>query len=121
MASAKMLFAQEMDMSHGMPGMKMDGKKQREHGHAAPMLVETPDVGPASLAHGRQRKGIPCAASRQVRPDHDRAIRTNIASSADLLVHITRERGKRLVSEVLEITSSSVEDDEYRFRSLYER
>src|SRR5260370_36684628 len=44
MASAKVLSAQEMDMSHGMPAMKMNGKKQPERGHSSPLLVETPDV-----------------------------------------------------------------------------
>src|SRR5260370_40075301 len=43
-ASAKVLSAQEMDMSHGMPAMKMNGKKQPERGHSSPLLVETPDV-----------------------------------------------------------------------------
>ena len=44
MASAKMLSAQEMDMSHGMQGKEMKGMKESKHGHASPMLVETPDV-----------------------------------------------------------------------------
>jgi hypothetical protein len=36
MASARVLSAQEMDMSHGVQGMKMNGKKQPERGHASP-------------------------------------------------------------------------------------
>ena len=44
MASARVLSAQEKDMSHGMQGMKMHSKKQSEGGHFSPLLVETPDV-----------------------------------------------------------------------------
>jgi FtsP/CotA-like multicopper oxidase with cupredoxin domain len=44
MASARVLSAQEMDMSHGMQGMKMKGKSQPERGHASSLPVETPDV-----------------------------------------------------------------------------
>src|SRR5260370_36725011 len=43
-ASVKVLSAQEMDMSHGMEGMKMKDMKKSEHGHVSPTLVETPDV-----------------------------------------------------------------------------
>ncbi len=43
-ASAKVLSAQKMDMSHGMQGKEMKGMMESEHGHASPMLVETPDV-----------------------------------------------------------------------------
>jgi hypothetical protein len=46
-----------------------------------------------------------------------RAIRSNIASSVDLLVHMARARGKRAVTEVLEMASYSADGDEYRFRS----
>src|SRR5260370_8487064 len=42
--SAKVLSAQEMQMSGDMPGMKMKGKKETVHDHASPVLVETPDV-----------------------------------------------------------------------------
>ena len=44
MASARVLSAQEMDMSHGMQETKMNGKKQPERGHASPLPVETSDV-----------------------------------------------------------------------------
>src|SRR5437016_12583187 len=44
MVSAKVLSAQEMDMSHGIQGMKMNGKRQPERGHASRLPVETPDV-----------------------------------------------------------------------------
>lgn len=44
MASAKVLSAQEMQMSENMPGMKMKGKKETVHDHSFPVPVETPDV-----------------------------------------------------------------------------
>jgi hypothetical protein len=47
-ASAKVLSAQEMDMSHGMEGMKMKRRKDTKEPdhvlHDAPVLVETPDA-----------------------------------------------------------------------------
>src|SRR5713101_3968193 len=43
-ASAKVLSAQEMQMSGDMPGMNMKGKKGSTHDHESPVLVETPDV-----------------------------------------------------------------------------
>src|SRR5438445_12975450 len=43
-ASAKVLSAQEMQMSGDMPGMSMKGKKGSIHDHGSPVLVETPDV-----------------------------------------------------------------------------
>ena len=44
MVSAKVLSAQEMDVSHGMQGKGMKGTKESKHGPASPRLVETPDV-----------------------------------------------------------------------------
>src|SRR5579864_924812 len=46
-ASVKTLSAQEMNMSHGMEGMKTKrnrGTEAAEHGHGTPALVQTPDV-----------------------------------------------------------------------------
>ena len=46
-ASARVLSAQEMDMSHGMEGMKSKrhlGRKESDHALGSPVLVETPDV-----------------------------------------------------------------------------
>jgi hypothetical protein len=43
-ASAKVLSAQEMQMSGDMPGMNMKGKKGAIHDHGSPVLAETPDV-----------------------------------------------------------------------------
>src|SRR5713101_6360771 len=43
-ASAKVLSAQEMQMSGDMPGMKMKGKKGSIQDHGSPVPAETPDV-----------------------------------------------------------------------------
>src|SRR5260370_6818231 len=43
-ASAKVLRAEEMQMSGDMPGMNRKGKKGSIHDHGSPVLVETPDV-----------------------------------------------------------------------------
>jgi len=46
-ASARALSAQEMDMSHGMEGMKSTrklGRKESDHAGGPPVPVETPDV-----------------------------------------------------------------------------
>src|SRR5271168_2485525 len=43
-ASAKVLSAQEMQMSGDMPGMKGKGKKETSRYDGIPLLVETPDV-----------------------------------------------------------------------------
>ena len=46
-ASAKVLSAQEMQMSPGMAGMQMKRKRETEapeHGHGIPVLTQTPDV-----------------------------------------------------------------------------
>ncbi len=74
----------------------------------------------ANSARQALSRFVDCVLQSNIEVPH-RAIRSNIASSVDLLVHITRERGKRLVAEVLEITSYSAENDEYRFSPLYER
>ena len=47
-----------------------------------------------------------------------RAVRSNIANAVDLLLHIARVRGKRVLVEVLEITSYDREGDEYKFNVL---
>jgi pilus assembly protein CpaF len=47
-----------------------------------------------------------------------RAIRSNIANSVDLVVHIARIRGHRVVVEALKIHSYNAEGDEYRFTQL---
>jgi hypothetical protein len=44
MASATMLRAQQMDMSHDMRGTEAKGMKESAHDHASPLFVETPDV-----------------------------------------------------------------------------
>jgi pilus assembly protein CpaF len=47
-----------------------------------------------------------------------RAIRSNIANSVDLILHIARVRGRRVVVEALRVNSYSAERDEYEFMDL---
>ena len=49
-----------------------------------------------------------------------RAVRSNIANAVDLLLHIARVRGKRVLVEVLEIASYDREGDEYTFNTFSE-
>jgi pilus assembly protein CpaF len=47
-----------------------------------------------------------------------RAIRSNIANSVDLILHIARVRGRRIVVEALKVNSYCAERDEYEFMDL---
>ena len=49
-----------------------------------------------------------------------RAIKSHIADSIQLLVHIERQHGKRLVSQILEIQGYVLETDKYEFNALFE-
>jgi pilus assembly protein CpaF len=50
-----------------------------------------------------------------------RAARSNIANAVDLVLHIARLRGKRVVVEVLEIASYDRESDDYKFNAFSEQ
>ena len=47
-----------------------------------------------------------------------RAIRSNIGNSVDLILHIARVRGRRVVVEALKVNSYCAERDEYEFMDL---
>ncbi len=49
------------------------------------------------------------------------AIRSNIAQGLDMVVQITREGGRRVVSEALAVKRYLVADDCYEFETLFER
>jgi len=49
-----------------------------------------------------------------------RAIKSHIADSIQLLVHIERQHGKRLVSQILEIHAYSGDSDKYQLKTLFE-
>jgi len=49
-----------------------------------------------------------------------RAIKSNIADSLNLLVHIERRAGQRIVSEALEINGFSSDTDHYQFIKIFE-
>jgi pilus assembly protein CpaF len=48
-----------------------------------------------------------------------RAIKTNIADSLNVVVHIERRPGRRFISEVLEINSYDPDADLYDFGAIY--
>ena len=50
-----------------------------------------------------------------------RAIKSNIADSLSLLIHIERRSGKRLISEVLTLTGYDPEHDRYRYNEVFGR
>jgi pilus assembly protein CpaF len=50
-----------------------------------------------------------------------RAIRTNIAESLDLIVHLGRRDDKRVVTELLRIKRYDPAEDYYEFETLYQR
>ena len=50
---------------------------------------------------------------------HRDAIRSSIADSINLLVHIARRNGRRFVAEVVEIESYDQPHDRFEFRVLY--
>ena len=50
-----------------------------------------------------------------------RAIKSNIADSLNLLVHVERRPGRRFVSEVLEIAGYSADTDRYDLKRVFIR
>lgn len=50
-----------------------------------------------------------------------RAIKSNIADSLNLLIHVERRPGRRVASEVLKITGYSPEQDRYSFEQIFVR
>jgi hypothetical protein len=50
-----------------------------------------------------------------------RAVRNNIAEALNLLVHIERRQGRRLVSQVLRIEKYDPSEDRYEFETIYPR
>ena len=49
------------------------------------------------------------------------AIRSNIGQGLDMVVQITREGGRRVVSEALAVKRYHVADDRYEFETLFKR
>jgi len=48
-----------------------------------------------------------------------RSIKTNIADSLNVVIHIERRPGRRFISEVLEINSYDPDSDLFDFCSMY--
>src|SRR5438552_7012261 len=87
-------------------------------------VLNTVHSGSLCTHHGNYaRKAITrlseCVLQSGVELPH-RAVRSNIANAVDLLLHIARVRGKRVLVEVLEIASYDRECDEYQFRTFGE-
>ena len=50
-----------------------------------------------------------------------RAIKSNIADSLNMIVHIERRPGRRFVSEILEVQKYNPESDVYDLSSMFVR
>jgi pilus assembly protein CpaF len=50
-----------------------------------------------------------------------RAIRTSIAEAVNLVVHLTRDKGNRVVTELLRIRHYDTVEDRFEFETLYQR
>jgi pilus assembly protein CpaF len=74
----------------------------------------------ANSAHQALSRFTSCVLQSEVDLPY-RAIKSNIADSLNLLVHIERRPGKRYVSEVLEMVSYDPGSDRYELTSLYTR
>ncbi len=48
-----------------------------------------------------------------------RAIKSNIAESLNLLIHVERRPGRRVISEVLQINSYDADVDQFNYRSVF--
>jgi pilus assembly protein CpaF len=74
----------------------------------------------ANSAHQALSRFTSCVLQSNVELPY-RAIKSNIADSVNLLVHIERRPGRRFVSEVLRIEAYDTERDRYSFHGMYSR
>ena len=86
-------------------------------------LLNTGHAGTLSTIHSSSaRQGLArftsCVLQSGVELPY-RAIKTNIADSLNVVVHIERRPGRRFISEVLEINSYDPDTDLFDFRSIY--
>jgi pilus assembly protein CpaF len=87
-------------------------------------LLQAPNTGHAgsiSTLHANSARQAlsrfaDCVLQSGIEMPH-RAIRSNIANSVDLILHIARVRGRRVVTEALKITSYDGDHDEYQYES----
>ena len=47
------------------------------------------------------------------------AIKTNVAASIDVLVHIERRPGRRFICEVLELNGFNPDTDQFNYTAVY--
>jgi pilus assembly protein CpaF len=71
----------------------------------------------ANSARQALSRFVDCVLQSNIEMPH-RAIRSNIANSVDLVLHIARVRGRRVVVEALKVNSYCAERDEYEFTDL---
>jgi pilus assembly protein CpaF len=81
-------------------------------GHSGSLCTLHANSAPQSIA-----RFTDCVLQSGVDLPH-RAVRSNIANAVDLLLHIARDQGKRVLAEVLEIASYDRERDEYKFNAF---
>ncbi len=74
----------------------------------------------ANSAHQALNRFTSCVLQSNVELPY-RAIKSNIADSLNLLVHIERRPGRRFVSEVVTIVGYNPEQDRYSFEQIFTR
>jgi len=73
----------------------------------------------ANSAHQALSRFADCVLQSGIEMPH-RAIRSNIANSVDLILHIARVRGRRVIAEALRVSSYDPERDQYQLTPLVE-
>jgi pilus assembly protein CpaF len=87
-------------------------------------LLNTGHSGSLSTVHATSaRQGLARFTSCVLQSGVDlpyRAIKTNIADSLDVVLHLERRPGRRFVSEVVEIQGYDPDRDEYSYRCIFD-
>jgi pilus assembly protein CpaF len=83
-------------------------------------LLNSGHAGTLSTIHAKQglARFTSCVLQSGVELPY-RAIKTNIADSLNVVIHIERRPGRRFISEVLEINSYDPDSDLFNFCSIY--
>jgi pilus assembly protein CpaF len=88
-------------------------------------LLDTGHSGTLSTVHANSAaQGISCFTTCVLQSGVEMpylAIKTNLADSLNVIVHIERRPGIRFVSEVLKIRGFDVESETYHLESVYSR
>jgi pilus assembly protein CpaF len=73
----------------------------------------------ANSAHNAASRFTNCVLQSNVELPY-KAIKANIADTIDLLLHIERKDGCRIVSQLLELTGYDMDRDSFQYRPIYE-